>query len=324
MLTKFINKFNKMLLIIVIICGIIMVNGSLYADDINLRPVTYTLGTNDYTFEFYTDSIKFHTKANGYEKYKGLETNCNMNSIVDTNKSKMQGYGNYEFKPETNLFSFIDYCYSKDPEMTKKSADKDGNNDFEACDFAKLMSYRNKVINMSFFENFWINMCIDSNFNNYQDNFFFLKYTYPATDKIGINIHTLRNVYNKDEPIKEYLTCLTSYIFSITPQAQVEGLTFGKGDLVPFLYYKENTDMNVRDHIDGLKDIAKYAYVALIEGWCTLPTPYHLWENEYNLLFGPYEPEKLDYDLETLKEWYDKTYNKYKNDKGKKSNNLLC
>ena len=35
---------------------------------------------------------------------------------------------------------------------------------------------------------------------------------------------------SEGESVKEYLVCLTSYIFSITPQAQVEGMTFGKGD----------------------------------------------------------------------------------------------
>ena len=49
--------------------------------------------------------------------------------------------------------------------------------------------------------------------------------------------------------------------------------------------------------------------------WCTLPTPYHLWENEYNWLFGNYEPENLDYDLETLHQWYDETYQRYCKDK---------
>ena len=57
--------------------------------------------------------------------------------------------------------------------------------------------------------------------------------------------------------------------------------------------------------------------------WCTLPTPYHLWENEYNWLFGNYEPDNLDYDLETLHQWYDETYQRYCKDKGRKGNNLL-
>ena len=50
---------------------------------------------------------------------------------------------------------------------------------------------------------------------------------------------------------------------------------------------------------------------------------FHLWENEYNWLFGNYESENLDYDLETLHQWYDETYQRYCKDKGRKGNNLL-
>ena len=192
--------------------------------------------------------------------------------------------------------------------------------------YTKLMNYRDRAINTDFFKHFWQNMSsLCTNFKDYQDDFFFLHYTYPATQKVGINLAMMRNLQNEGESVKEYLTCLTSYIFSITPQAQIEGMTFGKGDVVPFLYYKDkkHANIDVRNDSDALMDIAKYAYVALIEGWCTLPTPYHLWENEYNWLFGNYEPENLDYDLETLHQWYDETYQRYCKDKGRKGNNLL-
>ena len=323
-----IRKMNILFFLLVSLCAIILFMVKTIADDnLNMRQVRYQLGsTVNYEFSFYTDSPKFHTKASGYEKYKGMNTENNMNSIIATDMVKMQGYGNYEFKPDTNLFSFIDYCYSKDPATTMACAYRAGTTEANTWDYTKLMSYRDSPVNTSFFKYFWQNMSnFCPNFKNYQDDFFFLHYTYPATQKIGINLAMMRNLQNEDESVKEYLTCLTSYIFSITPQAQVEGMTFGKGDVVPFLYYKDrkHADLDVRNDSEALMDIAKYAYVALIEGWCTLPTPYHLWENEYNWLFGNYEPENLDYDLETLHQWYDETYQRYCKDKGRKGNNLL-
>lgn len=323
-----IRKMNILFFLLVSLCAIIFIMIKTIADDnLNMRQVRYQLGsTVNYEFSFYTDSPKFHTKASGYEKYKGMDTENNMNSIMATDMVKMQGYGNYEFKPDTNLFSFIDYCYSKDPAITMACAYRAGTTEANTWDYTKLMSYRDSSVNTSFFKYFWQNMSNSCpNFKDYQDDFFFLNYTYPATQKIGINLAMMRNLSNDGESLVEYLTCLTSYIFSITPQAQVNGMTFGKGDVVPFLYFKDrkHANIDVRHDSEALMDIAKYAYVALIEGWCTLPTPYHLWENEYNWLFGNYEPENLDYDLETLHQWYDETYQRYCKDKGRKGNNLL-
>ncbi len=328
MINKINKKYNIILLTFIMIFVIIITILKTFADDnLNTRTVHYTIGsTVNYAFDFFTDCIKFHTKASGYEKYKGMETENNMNSMIGTDTAKMQGYGNYEFKPDTNLFSFIDYCYSKEPETVMACAYMAGTTEVNTYDYPVLLSYRDRQINTNYFKYFWQNMNnLCPNFKDYQDDFFFLKYTYPATQKIGINLAMLRKLYNDEESIKEYLTCLTSYIFSITPQAQVEGMTFGKGDVVPFLYYKDkhHANIDVRNDSESLKDIAKYAYVALIEGWCNLPTPYHLWENEYNFLFGTYDHNDLDYDLETLHQWYDETYQKYCKDKGRKGNNLL-
>ena len=126
-------------------------------DNLNMRQVRYQLGsTVNYEFSFYTDSPKFHTKASGYEKYKGMDTENNMNSIMATDMVKMQGYGNYEFKPDTNLFSFIDYCYSKDPAITMACAYRAGTTEANTWDYTKLMSYRDSSVNTSFFKYFWI------------------------------------------------------------------------------------------------------------------------------------------------------------------------
>ena len=328
MINRINNKYSKILLTFASVFVIIFVIVKTYADDnLTMRQVRFSSGsTINYEFSFYTDSPKFHTKASGYEKYKGMETDSNMNSIIGTDRVKMQGYGNYEFKADTNLFSFIDYCYSKEPSMVMACAYRAGSTEANTWDYTKLMSYRDSAVNTAFFRYFWQNMsAYCSSFKDYQDEFFFKYYTFPATRKVGINVATMRSLQNAGESVKEYLTCLTSYIFSITPSAQVEGMTFGKGDVVPFLYYKDkkHANIDVRNNPDALMDIAKYAYVALIEGWCSLPTPYHLWENEYNWLFGNYDPDDLDYDLETLHQWYDETNQRYCKDKGRKGNNLL-
>ena len=318
---------NKILLYIIILVIIFFVVVKTFAyGDMQIREVHYSIGSYaNYVFDIFTDCIKFHTKANGYEKYKGMETENNMNSMIGIETAKMQGYGNYEFKPDTNLYSFIEYCYSKEPETTIACAYKAGTSEINSWDYVKLMSYKDRVVSSEVFKNFWINMSnVCPNFKDYQDEFFFMNYTYKATEKVGINLSKLRKLKQENESIKEYLTCLTSYIFSITPQAQVEGMTFGKGDVVPFLYYKDKKHGNIDiDDYEALKEIAKYAYVALIEGWCELPTRYHLWQDEYQYLFGTYNRDKLDYDIETLQKWYEETDRKYYKDKGKKGNNLL-
>ena len=155
-------------------------------------------------------------------------------------------------------------------------------------------------------------------FKQYQDSYFFEKYTYKATQQIGINLAKLRSYVNNDEySVKEYLTCLTSYMFSYEKEAAPDTMEIKKGDVVPFLYYKRNVDE------DDPQEIAKYAYVALIEGWVTGINGTHLWENEYQYLYGSYDPNDLDWDLETLEAWYSECYDKYKGSKGRKGNNLL-
>ena len=314
------------IVIAIMLTTLIMLCIKTYADDnLNIRKVNYKKSDKVvYKFDVYTDCIKFHTKASGYDKYKGLETDNNMNSIIDKDKAKMQGYGNYEFKADTNLFSFIDYCYSKEPVVVKNCASNGEETSGNRWNFEKLISYRGKQVNTALFEHFWKNMSSKcALFKEYQDDFFFSRYTYPATQKIGISIEQIKKAQDDEESVKEYLTCLTSYVFSITPSAQVENMTFGKGDLVPFLYYKdkEHANVDVEHDSDAFINIAKHAYVALIEGWCKMPTPYHLWENEYQFLFGTYNPS--EYDLEELRRWYDKTSEIHKKDKGKKGNNLL-
>ena len=323
---KGIKRNRVKMLFIPILVTLIVLCIKTYADDnLSIRKVNYK--KNDkvvYEFDVYTDCTKFHTKASGYDKYKGLETDNNMNSIIDKDKAKMQGYGNYEFKADTNLFSFIDYCYSKEPVVVKNCASNGEETSGNRWNFEKLISYRGKQVNTALFEHFWKNMSSKcALFKEYQDDFFFSRYTYPATKRIGISIEQIKKAQDEEESVKEYLTCLTSYVFSITPSAQVENMTFGKGDLVPFLYYKdkEHANVDVEHDSDAFINIAKHAYVALIEGWCKMPTPYHLWENEYQFLFGTYNPS--EYDLEELRRWYDKTSEIHKKDKGKKGNNLL-
>ena len=70
-----------------------------------------------------------------------------------------------------------------------------GTTEANTWDYTKLMSYRDSSVNTSFFKYFWQNMSNSCpNFKDYQDDFFFLHYTYPATQKIGINLTMMRNL----------------------------------------------------------------------------------------------------------------------------------
>ena len=105
-------------------------------------------------------------------------------------------------------------------------------------------------------------------------------------------------------------------MFALTPQSP-DNFTVGKGDIVPFLYYKMNREE------DNPRELARYAYIPLIEGWCTQVVGTNLWLQEYLELYGDYNEDEFSEDLETLQEWYDEIYDKYKTDKGRKGNNLL-
>ena len=171
---------------------------------------------------------------------------------------------------------------------------------------------------------FWQNMStlLGETFKEYQDSYYFEKFVLKGMNKAGMTVAKIRNAQRKhengDDEVSgvEYMTAITSYMFAILPQA-MENFTVGKGDVVPFLYYKMNTEET------NPKELARYAYVPLIEGWCTSVVGTNLWETEYRKLFGEYDENELSEDLDTLQEWYDIIYDKYKNDKGKKGNNLL-
>jgi hypothetical protein len=329
---------KKPITILLVVINIVFIcqNNVLANDMLKLETVQCQIQSSAkvYEFDIHTDCIRYHSKANGYEKYKGLITECNMPDELELYQSKMTGYGNYVFKPDTNLFNFIEFCYSKDPSKTIACANKIVN-----CDYEKLMSYKNKVINNTIFKEFWINMCGNfTDFNKCQDEFFFLNYTYPATVKAGVSLKTIENKKQDGEPTTEYLTALTSYMYSTRQNAAVNEMTVEKGDIIPFIYYKEadkrknkdknkeknneKPDFNLNDS-ESLKEIAKFAYVALIEGWCSDVNGYNFWKEEYENFFGPYNNDDLGYEIDTIKRWYDDAYDEYKNQRGKKGNNLL-
>ena len=326
---KKVLKSYKIILTMIILCGIIIVVIKSYAEEqLGLRGVTY----NSYTYKFYTDSIKFHSQANGYSVMQGMECANNYWTYREIGPGiyynppetiKSKGYGNYVFTDETNLYKFLEWCHSRNQSITELSCIVAGPTEAKSSTYTKLIGYANQNLDKDakgFMNAFWTNMSIflGDVFYQYQDEYFFEKYIVKGLDKIGMTLGRLKQVQNNEDyetSIKEYLTCLSSYMYSLTPSASPDTFTVGKGDVVPFLYYKR-----YKEEINP-KELARYAYISLIEGWCSSLSGMHLWEREYEELYGLYNPE--EYDLEKLKMWYDDTYEKYKGDKGRKGNSLL-
>ena len=320
-------KINtNVIFIFLFVCVIIsMVITTFSAVSITLKSIPY----NNKTLSFYADCIKFHVKANGYaNKVKDdVDNNLYLYSPPGPGRdlqpanAKMQGYGNYVFKEDTSLFDFIKFCYDINPQMTIACSVYNGETELNSCDYTKLCTYTSKKMNsnsMTHVNNFWTNMTnqLGEVFNSYQDLYFYDRYTNKGACLVF-------NPNKLESNGKEFLTCMMSYIFS-NNQNSAFSLEVKKGDIVPFLYVKEHTDNN--DIKNDPKEIAKFAYLANINGWSDT-TSNDLWLEEYESIFGEYDEDALcelvEEDISTLAEWYTETDEKYQNQKGNKGNALL-
>ena len=320
-------KINtNVIFIFLFVCVIISLAITTFsAISITLKSIPY----NNKTLSFYADCIKFHVKANGYaNKVKDdVDNNLYLYSPPGPGRdlqpvnAKMQGYGNYVFKEDTSLFNFINFCYDINPQMTIACSVYNGGNELNSCDYTKLCTYTNKKLNsnsITFVNNFWTNMTnqLGEVFNSYQDLYFYDRYTNKGACLVF-------NPNKLESNGKEFLTCMMSYIFS-NNQNSAFNFEVKKGDIVPFLYVKEHTDNN--DIKNDPKEIAKFAYLANINGWSDTTTN-DLWLEEYESVFGEYDEDALcelvEEDISTLAEWYTETDEKYQNQKGNKGNALL-
>lgn len=308
-------KRKKDILIIVSICVIIICAIKTYCDtNLTLKSVAF----ENRTYYFYPECIRYHVKANGYDKKLKDDADNNLyvyaapgpgRELQPTN-AKMQGYGNYVFKEDTTLFDFINFCYERESHTANN-----------ICEHTKMSSYSGKKLNsngIAVVNNFWRNMllALGEIFNYYQDLYFFERYVNEGAELV----YSANRLANNG---KEFLTCMMSYIFS-TNQNSASHFEVKKGDIVPFLYVKEHT--NNSDLKNNPRDIARFSYLACINGWAEVTTN-DLWFEEYESIFGEYDEEALcelvDEDIETLEKWYFETDAKYQNQKGNKGNALL-
>ena len=336
MISKNIAKLNNkkiIFLILLLICIIMITVMKTYCDE-NV-PTAVSIGYDNKTLSFYSDFIKFHVKANGYEKIKSEEMENNFFKYSDggpgreaeTENAKMKGYGQYVFKMETTLLDFVRYCYSLNPGMTMACSYREQTDSSVGWDYTKLSTYPEKVLTneiQKLVDYFWKNMAreLGEPFNRYQDLYFYDRFTNKGVIQVFDNLRKL------EENGKEFLTCMMSYMFS-TNQNSAPNCKIRKGDVVPFLYVKEHT--KIRSIKNSPKEIARYAYVACINGWGE-NIGNDLWLEEYETMFGiydedalcePFENEDEWVDMETLEQWYLETEEKYRDEKGDKGNPLL-
>ena len=336
---------KKSMFIIIIIYGIIGVYHTNYAvaafsykvvKNSNAGPIT-----NVAEYEICTDALMYHISANGYDKKIGdpCDDNFSIAGVGSSNSLKAKGYGWYTYKLKS-LQGLIEYCHSKNPTIT----DDKSNITIGIEPYTVDYNY-NILVNLSesslsktskdVMKRFWEGMysAIQNEFIEYQDSYFFRENTLKAIDKIrgtlnseGLEANNLseRNLSRNrtDYPTqskKEYLTLLTTYMYSINREEKLASV--GKGDLVPFLYYAEHTD-ETDPYIIG-----KYAYIALVYEFLRVSGT-NYWTAEFDRIYfnntGFADSEIFEeYDIETLEQWYDETYEKYKNDRGVKQNPLI-
>ena len=336
------NAKNK-ILILFAFCVIILMSNYVYADDnLTLREFEF----ESKTIKVYTDAIRYHVKANGYEnKYKDdLENNfyrytSGPGRELQTERAKMQGYGNYVMKPDTCLFGFIAFCNIADSVRCNAASTYLTPPNINYCDYTKLVSYTGQTlsgIKTTHMNNFW-SLMNSEEFNRYQDIYYYCYYTKKIVDLSGFSLNTLSNIRdNVTNGSKEFLTACTTYSYAIgkdsAPNFEVK-----KGDMIPFLYVKERSTSEENNENDSYIDddefellksnpyeIARYVYVALIEGWADNIDNNNLWEEEYQAVFGEqYNNDNLIADLDTLSEWYTQCKDRHKNERGNKGNNLL-
>ena len=137
-LSFIIKNRNKMYLML-LICAIIVTVINTFADNFLVsRKVKYA----GQELDCYTDAIKFHTHTNGYDMIFNQELTNNFyeyrdmdyetgpgaipSNISETYKAK--GYGNYVFKEDTNLFTFVEWCHTINAGITEASSYRAGTN----------------------------------------------------------------------------------------------------------------------------------------------------------------------------------------------------
>ena len=336
-------KAKNKILILLVFCVIILMSNYVYADDnLTLREFEF----ESKPIKVYTDAIRYHVKANGYaNKYKDdLENNFyrytnGPGRELQTERAKMQGYGNYVMKPDTCLFGFIAFCNIADSVRCNAASTYLTPPNINYCDYTKLVSYTGQTlsgIKTTHMNNFW-SLMNSEEFNRYQDIYYYCYYTKKIVDLSGFSLNTLSNIRdNVTNGSKEFLTTCTTYSYAIgkdsSPNFEVK-----KGDMIPFLYVKERSTSEENNENDSYIDddefellksnpyeIARYVYVALIEGWADNIDNNNLWEEEYQAVFGEqYNNDNLIADLDTLSEWYTQCKDRHKNERGNKGNNLL-
>ena len=332
------KKNRNKIFIIFLSYGIMLISELVKGNSLTLREFDF----DSKPIKAYTDAIKYHVKANGYEKkYKDeMENNFYKYTTgpgreLESERAKMQGYGNYVMKPDTSLYGFIEYCHIADSVRCDIASRYLDETNINYCNYEKLMTYKNQVLSgmkTTHVNNFWTLMSSEE-FNRYQDIYYYCYYTHKVVLRSGFSLSYLSEIRDRDKDgSKEFLTVSTTYAYAIGKDSAIN-FTVERGDIIPFLYVKyrgtEENDSYVDDEeFERIKsspyEIARYVYVALIEGWVENIDDNHLWEEEYEAVFGEtYRSDDLIASVDTLREWYTVAKEKYKRERGNKGNNLI-
>ena len=171
-------------------------------------------------------------------------------------------------------------------------------------------------------------------FEALQDDFIVDRYLRPAREIMRLNDAEYEEIFGSQGSYNltldaidnldgdEFMTALLSAVYSDFYTADLSsvsasGINIGRANLIPFLYNVDETGT------DG-KEIARYAYIAYIEGFLTAGRTdgFHYWEQEYESVFNESYNDS-DYDVEALRVKFDRALDVLSDEQGNKGNRLL-
>ena len=342
--SKSIKKISKFFIIIIlcVIIGVVVffIN---YASDLSYLFKDVNIGST--TIRVMPDSTAFHWYISEYNALdKQMYPASLTGPMIDASEKRMQGYGKYHMQMQYNLGNFINYCHndSNFTSIIESKFPSDGINDSQTLYNNFISTYSGQagysVEVATKLNNIWNEMINASGpaFETLQDQFIVNKYLKPAMTKMRLSDAEFNEIFGRSGSYSlslgaidildgdEFMTALLSSVYSDFYTADMSSISaneinIGRANLIPFLYNVDKTETS------GV-EIARYAYIAYIEGFLTAGRTdgFHYWEQEYESVFGESYNEG-DYDIETLRVKFEKARDTLssESEQGNKGNRLL-
>lgn len=318
-----------------------------FASDLDYTFKDVTIRGHGQPVRMMPDSTAFHWHISEYNAIDKATYPMSLTGpLIEAVDKKMQGYGKYHMQMQYNLCNFIAYCHNKNTSYAGfiEALCNWGDPSKEFPNSINYESLTTKVSGQASYitpvatilNNIWRGMseAYGPEFRSLQDEFIATKYLAPAIAKMRLNNAEYLEIFGRNGSYalslsdidnfdgEEFMTALLSSVYSDFYTADLSNIgsnqiDIGKANLIPFLYNVDKTGE------DGT-EIARYAYIAYIEGFLTAGRTdgFHYWEQEYELVFNKSYNDS-DYDIEELRVKFDKARDVLSEEQGNKGNRLL-